>query len=290
VATDIFYFSGTGNSLVVARDLAEALADATVTSMPDGLRRGAESHAGTVGLVFPVYAWGMPPAVRRFVRQLSARSDAYVFGVATCGGMPGATMRQLGRELKARGLTLSAGWAVTMPNSCTAVGEPPAPEEQERLFARWRERLAEITRTIRNRRPGPIEKSNFLVNLVFSGAINRLARPKMPGADSQFWADERCDGCGTCTRVCQARNVILVDGRPVWQHHCDMCYACLQWCPLECIQPGRKTQGRRRYHHPRVRAEDISRPVPAGEQAGLPAAAPGPVFGRHVEASGASHG
>jgi len=28
----------------------------------------------------------------------------------------------------------------------------------------------------------------------------------------------------------------MFDGRPVWQHHCEQCFACLQWCPKEAIQ------------------------------------------------------
>jgi len=33
--------------------------------------------------------------------------------------------------------------------------------------------------------------------------------------------------------------------------------ACIQWCPVEAIQVGKRTRGRRRYHHPEVTAHDL---------------------------------
>jgi len=45
----------------------------------------------------------------------------------------------------------------------------------------------------------------------------------------------------------------------MWQHHCEKCFACLQWCPQEAIQFGSKTSGRKRYHHPDVKLADMVR-------------------------------
>jgi MinD superfamily P-loop ATPase len=33
--------------------------------------------------------------------------------------------------------------------------------------------------------------------------------------------------------------------------------ACLQWCPVEAIQYGKKTIGRKRYHHPSIAVADM---------------------------------
>jgi MinD superfamily P-loop ATPase len=70
--------------------------------------------------------------------------------------------------------------------------------------------------------------------------------------DRNFWVDDKCNGCGICARVCPAENIALQAAKPVWQHWCEQCLACLQGCPREAIQYGRTTPHYRRYHHPDI--------------------------------------
>ena len=93
--------------------------------------------------------------------------------------------------------------------------------------------------------------------------------------DKGFYTDDRCVGCATCARVCPTRNIVLTDGRPVWQHRCHGCMACVAYCPTKAIQfktpPAYEQLGtviskrlclpekRKRYHHPSIRAADLAR-------------------------------
>jgi formate hydrogenlyase subunit 6/NADH:ubiquinone oxidoreductase subunit I len=45
--------------------------------------------------------------------------------------------------------------------------------------------------------------------------------------------------------------------KPSWLHRCEQCLACLQWCPQEAIQYGKKTVKYPRYHHPEVILKDM---------------------------------
>jgi MinD superfamily P-loop ATPase len=83
------------------------------------------------------------------------------------------------------------------------------------------------------------------------------ALPKISAMDKNYRIDENCNGCGLCVKACQVENIVMENNKPVWQHHCEACYACLQWCPKESIQLGQKTVGRRRYHHPDIRLVEI---------------------------------
>jgi Pyruvate/2-oxoacid:ferredoxin oxidoreductase delta subunit len=49
----------------------------------------------------------------------------------------------------------------------------------------------------------------------------------------------------------------MANGKPIWQHRCEQCFACLQWCPEESIQYGKKTQKKKRYHHPEIKLSDM---------------------------------
>jgi len=70
---------------------------------------------------------------------------------------------------------------------------------------------------------------------------------------------KKCDGYGICSRICPVDNIKMVDGKPAWQHHCERCMACLQWCPMEAIQFDKVSIGRKRYHHPDVKLSDMLR-------------------------------
>ena len=52
-------------------------------------------------------------------------------------------------------------------------------------------------------------------------------------------------------------NIEMVNERPAWLHRCEQCFACLQWCPQEAIQYGKKTVKYPRYHHPEVTLKDM---------------------------------
>ncbi|MCE5215029.1 MAG: hypothetical protein LLF83_09970, partial [Methanobacterium sp.] len=65
--TKIFYFTGTGNSLAVAQDIANELDDSELISIPSVINEKIKANSPTIGLVFPVYMWGMPHMVVELV-------------------------------------------------------------------------------------------------------------------------------------------------------------------------------------------------------------------------------
>ena len=100
----IFYFSGTGNSAWVARQLARLTGDdacdiTTLKELPD-----LDSNR-QIGFVFPVYAWGTPEIMAEFAKKLP-KPQAFTFGVCTCGGDAGLAMKQFSdyHEMFASGL------------------------------------------------------------------------------------------------------------------------------------------------------------------------------------------
>ncbi|NLW46267.1 MAG: 4Fe-4S binding protein [Firmicutes bacterium] len=76
-------------------------------------------------------------------------------------------------------------------------------------------------------------------------------------SDKDYWVDDKCNNCRTCERICPRSNITIKEGRPVWNHDCELCFACIQWCPQEAIQYQNGTQGSGRSHHPEVKLADI---------------------------------
>ncbi len=253
--TVIFYYSGTGNSLWSARLLADRLGGAAVRPMK-GADALAAGDAEGVGFVFPVHIWGVPGPVVSFVEKLALSAEAYLFALAVNAGQVSRTLVQLDEMLARRGRKLSAGWDVVLPSNYIPWGGPgPLARRQARIEAA-RGKIAVAANVVSAREPGPVEKGPLWQRLAFT-AIYRLSFNQVPGMDKDFWSDERCDGCGVCASVCPAGNIDLKKGRPAWRHECEQCLACIQWCPREAIQFGKKTSRFERYHHPEVTLADM---------------------------------
>jgi len=255
--TGIYYFSATGNSLIVARDLARELGGAEIVPMTKALEAGSSQDYDCLGIVFPVYMFGLPLIVAEFLGKIQPKKDAYIFAVANYGGLPGRALTMVKKILKERGIVLSAGFGVTMPGNYTPLYGAISEERQKKMFEAEAVKIKRIASAIRERKPAFSEEGPFLINFLLYTLLYRLGSSRIPSSDKRFLATDKCIKCFICQRVCPVRNIELREGKPVWLHHCQHCMACLQWCPVEAIEYGKSTPGRKRYHHPQISANDI---------------------------------
>lgn len=248
----IYYFSATGNSLYAARAVGAALGGCTVVPMePDGaLPEGMER----IGIVFPVFWWGLPKRVIEFASSLnfSGNRDAYVFAVATCGGSRGGALPQLGSLLQKKGHSLD--YSIVVPMVGNYVIEYNIPSSADGKLQKAQARLETAAQDIAQKK-----KAKAPVGIPGSGLINSKFLAKVENLDGNFSVSGDCISCGTCSRVCPVENIRMEDGKPTFLHHCENCLACLHWCPQAAIDYAGKTTNRGRYHHPSVSLADITR-------------------------------
>lgn len=271
--TEIYYFSGTGNSLTVARRVAERLGGDLVPIASVMDREEIPSEADVIGITFPVYYADLPNIVRRFAEKLDCAESAYVFGVATYGGAVSASLKGLDRILRSHGKKLSAGFGVHMPQN--AFRKPW--ENKRAIYRRAEKRIGLVARFVEARRTGT-HYANLPLQMIltpFEGFFRRMTVPYMekisntpspsgltvedliPLADRSFSSTDACTGCAICARVCPVRNIEVVEGRPVWRNRCENCIACLNWCPTNAIRGG-VVKNDHRYRHPDVTWQDIA--------------------------------
>lgn len=286
--TRIYYFTGSGNSLAVARDIARRI-PAEVISIPSVINQTAiKAETDAIGIVFPVYHQGLPVIVRKFLKKLDGLSGIHVFAVCTSGDGPALSLKYLQKQLEARGGELAGGFSVLMPYNYISPSSlknfygsfalrPVSTEIQQKMFTRWQEQVKQISDYVLQRKTGSVATKAYLVeglvdalNLrnimqkpVWLKAAGVTGRIKDPFPDCIRWMDqgfkvlEGCTGCGTCSRICPASSIDMKGGKPCWNHQCEQCFACLQWCPNEAIQFGNHPVHFRRYHHPEISLTDM---------------------------------
>ncbi|HUN53978.1 MAG TPA: EFR1 family ferrodoxin [Smithella sp.] len=254
--TTIYYYTGTGNSLWTAKKLSAALNNTELIPVTASGSAPINPDSKNVGFIFPVHIWGIPSRVVDFLNRLEADPAKYYFAIAVNAGQVAATLIQLKNLLRERNIKLSSGFSVSMPSNYIPWGGAIAQEKQQKKFDDALDKIGRIASSIRAGDVKTPEKGAAWQN-IFLSAMYRLSRSHVPQMDKSFWADEKCTGCGICEKICPAQNILLSDEKPVWQHHCEQCFACLQWCPEEAIQYGRSTAKKKRYHHPEITLKDM---------------------------------
>jgi ferredoxin len=258
--TIMYYFTGTGNSLAAAKSICTHLGDGELVSIASLATTRGEIHAGAnrVGIICPVYDFGLPSIVAVFVQRLDVSQTAYCFGVLTMGGFGASALHQLDDLVFAHsGRHLDAAFTVRMVGNFVPLYEPAKGEKRAKLLADADTRFSEIAAMIDKGlivRPDTAFLSAILKRITYDGFIRNLH-----DADKNFFADETCTACGTCAAVCPVKNIDMVEEKPVWKHHCELCCACIHFCPVAAIQYGPKTKKRGRYKNPSVTIADMKK-------------------------------
>jgi flavodoxin len=107
----IFYFTGTGNSLWVAKSMAEAFSEKLlaisdyVNGVTITLPELTLTSGERIGFVFPVHSWGIPPIVRKFVKQLciNGYNGQTIFCIFTCGDECGYSKKMFLKLIRSKG-------------------------------------------------------------------------------------------------------------------------------------------------------------------------------------------
>ena len=254
--TDLYYYTGTGNSLWTARTLAGDLGDARIYPISRTGSAPVQSGADAVGMIFPVHIWGLPHKVVAFIEALAHEPAKYYFAIAVNAGQVAATLLQMKKLMNARGLFLSSGFEIAMPSNYIPWGGP-GPEDKRLLRINdAKKKIGRIAAATAKKEQLPVEKGPLWQNILFSWCY-KLAFSYVPAMDKNFWVDEKCNACSICTKICSCGNIEMKADRPVWLHHCEQCLACIQWCPQEAIQFGKRTHRYERYHHPDVKLKDM---------------------------------
>lgn len=280
---EIYYFTGTGNSLAVARDIAEKTNGKLISIASLENRETIETDADSIGIVFPIYYdpyGGVPLIVRKFIAKLQNIDSKYIFAVCTYGSGAFSSLKFLNKLIESQGGKLAAGVMVNMPNNMggsTLNNE----QKQQKMFHVWKENIKGIYEHVNTRKEGKFYLPNAMVGKIFvliklfftplmflfkpltlrrlrkySDLKSQFYENLLPFMDNSFYTNDECIGCSNCSRICPVGNIKMIKDKPEWQHRCEFCIACFHWCPKGAIESSELTKTVH-YHHPDVKISDM---------------------------------
>lgn len=257
----VLYFTGTGNCLYVARQLAGK--EGEILSIPQLMRKKQfEIEADEIGLVYPIYGHMPPYMVREFIKKAQLKAE-YKFAVLTYG------MRKCNAVEIWDGISRKAGNVFDYIGTIVMVDNwlPNFDmNEQMKIDKHIPENLEKITSDLSNRRRWhePVtqeEREQHEGFMSLSGLDPEVGF--LMKADRSFRVTDDCIHCGICTYVCPRGNYQLTGQGVKMQGDCEFCFACIQNCPQRAIQfkkneDGTWPDGSEKNPNARYRNENVS--------------------------------
>ncbi|MDM8212874.1 EFR1 family ferrodoxin [Enterococcus hirae] len=239
-----FYYTATGNSLALAKEIGGELIAIPQLADFDQLAYKADA----IGIVFPIYSPSTPTEVLQFLSQAALDAD-YFFAIGTFGNDAGQVMMSVAKFAETRGIHFDYLTQLQTVDNYLPVFEM-AEEAATLLPKKTRERTKQIKEDILARRRSKIDFRSATEIAVVNPAID-------PAAAESFLVDERCNLCGICAKVCPAGN-ITVKEKVYFGAHCENCEACLHWCPENALHL-KEEKSSARWQNPSVKLREIIR-------------------------------
>jgi len=246
----VLYFSATGNTEYLARELARLLDDDCLNLLD---RVKTDDHTPLHSekpfvICAPVYVCEMPRFLSKYLKQQSFTGSKDVYFIFTSGGYCGISGPLAKSIFKKKGMNYRGHAEFKMPRNYVANDAYPmlAPEEIKTRILTSRDQLGPVAASIQ---AGEILTARhvFLFEHIVTLPFNPVwCKFKLKAKD--FYTTDQCIGCGKCVKLCPLNNIVLQDKKPVWGNNCTHCMACIGNCPVEAIEYGNITQTKDKYN------------------------------------------
>jgi len=270
----LLVFSATGNTRYVAAYLERAFESLPVTMEFQSIERVAPEDIAdfdVLGFGFPVFEGDSPRFVREYIARLAEGEGRGAFVFCTKGAVAGNAERKNLLRLEERGYVALGGVSVVMPGTDGA-----AFLKKDGRFARWAmekdfDKLDAVDGFVNRLVPAlraladgaspkehaamvPLSLLGVLVDPIWALAYGMFGNYMR----TRFRADDRCNHCALCARLCPQGNIESTDEETSFGGDCVICMRCIHHCPTEAIQIGKKaTVDKFRYKGPKGKFKPI---------------------------------
>ena len=198
----VFFFSATGNSLYVARQLGGDKAELRSISQ-EIHNENPVYEAEEIGFVCPVYCFIPPAIVQDFIARSTFKAD-YFFTVGTYGAHSTIFPEFVDKFAKEHGVQMNYISTIQMVDTYLPYFDADR-EKADPKNQRIPERIAAILASI-NSRENYIQTVTQEDRMICEGYYRHSGRdrqrPTVTRSEKIVFSTDACVGCGVCTSVC----------------------------------------------------------------------------------------
>ena len=157
----IFYFTGTGNSLYIAKRIASVTGDSLV-SMNEKIKRSDTSpihEEDKLVFVVPTYGWRIPRIVEQWIQATQFTGADKAWFVMDCGGEIGNAAKYNRRLCGEKGFTYMGTAQIVMPENYIAMFNAPEVTEAQQIIEAANPAVDAVAQTIANGQASPTPSS-----------------------------------------------------------------------------------------------------------------------------------
>ena len=230
----ILYFTGTGNCLYIARQLAGK--NAELLSIPQLVKQGKyDFEANEIGIVYPIYGHMPPYMVRQFIQKAKLNAE-YKFAILTYGARKCNSVEIWDEISRKADHTFDYIGTIIMVDNWLPNFDM---NEQIKMDKHIPENLQKITADVNGRRHWhePVTEEErqmhqgFMQWTKLDPEVGFLMK-----SEKSFTVTDACINCGICTYVCPRGNYELTSRGVKMSGDCEFCFACIQNYPQRAIQ------------------------------------------------------
>lgn len=238
----VLYFSGTGNSAYVAKQLAEMTNDQLISinkRLRDNNTQSVRTQKPLV-FVFPVHDGRMPRAVKTYIENIKVQGNNIAYFIATYATSISALVNYILKLCRKKGFRFRGLESIQMPQSDIIWNDLTPKSTIPVLIMAAKEKIQKIAHYI-------LTDEMLHYEAPHNKSISKFLYPihNLTFSPKKFHVTNSCSRCAECAKHCPMNNITLVDGKPKWGNKCIHCMICVNRCPA--IEYGNKTQGKGRY-------------------------------------------
>ena len=251
----ILYFSATGNTEFIAKELAKRLDDECINLL-DRVKTNDHTplHSERPYIICaPVYVCEMPLFMSKYLKKQTFTGSKDVYFIFTSGGYTGISGVLAKSIFQKKGMNYHGHAEFKMPRNYVANDHYPM-QPKEEVETRIKDAYYQLGSVVSAIRSGGkltarhVYLWEVLVTVPFTPV---WCKYKLTAKD--FYIKDSCIGCGKCAKLCPLNNIKLVDKKPVWSDQCTHCMACIGNCPVGAIEYGTITQNKEPYNFGKYR-------------------------------------